>query len=323
MRRHKYYFDFQNLTYQPFKRNFWERILQISGILSISLILSIIVVVLLLFYYDSPTEKRLRREVVTYESKFEVMSKRLDRLKKVVNNLETRDEKIYRVIFEAEPLPDNVRNAGYGGVEHYKELKGLSHSSLVKQTAQKFDKLSKKLYILTKSYDEIAKLASKKKEMLASIPSIQPVPNEDLERVASGFGYRIHPIYKTSKFHEGIDFTAPHGTPIYATGKAQVVKRKYSKRGYGNQLVLNHGYGYKTEYAHLQSFKVKKGETVERGELIGTIGKSGLSTGPHLHYEVRKDGKAVNPINFFHNDLSPREYKKVVKLANRANQSMD
>ncbi len=323
MKKNKYYFDPNLLTYQPYKPNFWERLLQFSGILSLSLLLSIFIIVTLLYYYDSPKERRLKQEVQTYQTKFEMMNKRLSRLKKVVNNLETRDKKIYRVIFEAEPLPENVRDAGFGGVEYYKDLKDLSNSKIIKQTAQNFDKLEKKLFVLNQSYDEIAKLASRKKEMLASIPSIQPIPNEDLEKIASGFGHRIHPIYKTTRFHNGIDFTTPHGTPIYATGKGKVVKKQYSKTGYGNQLVISHGYGYKTEYAHLKSFKVKKGETVERGEQIATVGNSGLSTGPHLHYEVRKDGKAVNPINFFHNDLSPKEYEKIVKLANRGNQSLD
>lgn len=323
MPKTKYYFDPHRLTYQPYKPNFWERLLQFSGILSLSLLLSIFIIVLLFSYYDSPKENKLERKVETYKTRFEVMNKRLDRIKKVVDNLETRDEKIYRVIFEAEPLPENVRNAGYGGIDYQKGLKGLSNSEIISKTSSKFNKLSKKLYVLSKSYDEITKLASKKKDMLASIPSIQPIPNDDLDRVASGYGQRIHPIYKTTRFHEGIDFTAPYGTPIYATGKGEVVKKEYSKKGYGNQLVINHGYDYKTEYAHLKKFKVKRGETVERGELIGTVGNSGLSTGPHLHYEVRKDNKPVNPINFFHNDLSPSDYEKMVKLANRANQSLD
>ncbi len=323
MRKNKYYFDHSRLTYQPYKPNFGERLLQFSGILSLAILLSIFIIALLLSYYDSPEERRLKQEVKNYETKFEMMNERMDRLKKVVDNLEKRDKKIYRVIFEAEPLPENVRNAGYGGVEYYKDLKGLSNSEVIKKTNKKFNKLSKKLYVLTKSYEDITKLASEKKEMLASIPSIQPIPNDDLERVASGFGHRIHPIYKTTRFHDGIDFTAPHGTPIYATGKGKVVTKEYSKSGYGNQLVIDHGYGYKTEYAHLQSFEIKKGQNVERGELIGTVGSSGLSTGPHLHYEVRKDGNAINPINFFHNDLNPKQYEKMVKLANRSNQSLD
>jgi murein DD-endopeptidase MepM/ murein hydrolase activator NlpD len=275
------------------------------------------------YYVDTPEETRLKQEVEEYRRKFQAMQERLDQLNRTMSSLERRDKQIYRSIFEADPLSSAVRNAGYGGVERSADLKGFQYAELVESTRSQLNELSKELHVLTKSYEEITKLASEKQQLLKAIPSIQPIKNKELTRIASGYGKRIHPIYKTTQFHEGLDFTTDIGAPVYATGKGEVVRKDYSKRGYGNQLVIDHGYGYKTRYAHLNEFKAEEGETVKRGEMIATIGNTGLSTGPHLHYEVRKDGKPVNPISFFHNELSPKEYQKVVKLANQANQSLD
>lgn len=319
----KYHFDPYTLTYRHYRPNLGEKILRIGGILSLALLMSIGIFMGMSYYVDTPEETRLKQEVEEYRRKFQAMQERLDQLNRTMSSLERRDKQIYRSIFEADPLSSAVRNAGYGGVERSADLKGFQYAELVESTRSQLNELSKELYVLTKSYEEITKLASEKQQLLKAIPSIQPIKNKELTRIASGYGKRIHPIYKTTQFHEGLDFTTDIGAPVYATGKGEVVRKDYSKRGYGNQLVIDHGYGYKTRYAHLNEFKAEEGETVKRGEMIATIGNTGLSTGPHLHYEVRKDGKPVNPISFFHNELSPKEYQKVVKLANQANQSLD
>ena len=323
MAKVKYYFNPKNLTYEKYKPDFWTRLLRFLGFVSSSLLFSFIIVLILFFFFDSPKEKQLKRELSQFKVQYELMNDKLDQLSQVVKDLENRDQKIYRVIFEAEPIPESIRTAGYGGVERYNSLEGMRNAELVIQSAKKLDKLSKKLYVLSNSYDEIAKLAENKKEMLSSIPAIQPVKNKDLTRLASGYGYRIHPIYKTVKFHEGIDFSAPRGTEVFATGDGIIEDAEYSRRGYGNRIIIDHGFGYKTMYCHLSKFSVKRGQKIKRGELIGEVGSSGLSTAPHLHYEVLKNGKKINPINFFHNDLSPLEYQKVLELANPANQSFD
>lgn len=323
MAKTKYRFNPDTLVYEEYKPHFWENFIKIGGYLSTIAVLSIAVGMLLFFVFDSPREKELERELERYEMKLEVINNEMDQLNQLANNLESRDKKIYRAIFEAEPIPENIRKAGYGGVNYYSDAEKFSNPELIKETQKRLDKLTKEYKVLSQSYKEITQLASKKQEMLGAIPSIQPIKNEELNRIASGYGKRIHPIYKTKRFHEGIDFTASKGASVFATGNGKVIKTEYSRRGYGNQVIIDHGYGYKTMYAHLKDFEVEQGEKVKRGQKIGSIGNTGLSTGPHLHYEVRKKGKKINPINFFHNDLDPEEYEKVVKLANRANQSLD
>ena len=244
-------------------------------------------------------------------------------LSDAVASLQNRDENIYRVIFEADSIPQSVREAGYGGSDRYKHLAGSSNSELLVETARKQETLRKQLYIQSKSYDEIVELVKAKQDMLASIPAIQPVSNKMLKRMASGFGMRFHPIYKTRKMHTGVDFSMPTGSEIYATGKGKVVKVEKMRRGYGYHIIIDHGYNYKTLYAHLNDIKVRKGQRVNRGDVIGTVGNTGTSTAPHLHYEVIKNGKKINPINFFYNDLSPEEYDLMLDIASRHNQSFD
>jgi murein DD-endopeptidase MepM/ murein hydrolase activator NlpD len=241
----------------------------------------------------------------------------------VLKDLQQRDDQIYRVIFEAEPIPAEVREAGYGGINRYKELEGYDNSELMTETSRKVDKLSRQIYIQSKSYDEVFELVKQKTVMLASIPGIQPVSMKGPARVASGYGYRIHPIYKTPMMHEGIDFTAPIGTEIYATGNGVVAKTEYNGRGYGNNVVINHGFGYSTLYGHMSRFNVRPGQRVNRGDIIGYVGNTGSSTGPHVHYEVIKGSSKIDPINFFFNDLSPDEYEMVREKASQQNQSFD
>lgn len=322
-RHKKYVFNPRTLTYEPHQLSWMRRLWVSFSWLSTAFLIAVLLVLLGDRFYDSPKEVQLKRENQQYELQFQLLNQRLDQLSTVVRDLRHRDDNIYRVIFEAEPLPDEIRQPGYGGVAQYQNFKSYDNTEVIAKTTKRLDHLSRSIYGLSKSYDEVVRLASKKKELLASIPAIQPLSNEDLGRVASGFGFRIHPVYKTRVFHDGMDFTAPRGTDVYATGDGVIEKVRYSRRGYGNYIVVNHSFGYKTRYAHLKKSYVKEGQEVKRGEVIGAVGSTGLSTGPHLHYEVLHKGKQVNPINFFHNDLSPQAYTRLLKLANQNNQSLD
>ena len=273
-------------------------------------------------FFDSPKELMLKRENQQYALQQEMMNSRIDQLASVLNEIEDRDDNIYRTIFEAEPIPVEERKAGIGGSDRYRNLKGYENTKRITETAQKLDQLSRELYVQSKSFDDVYKLAKSKEKMLASIPGIQPLSNKDLTRIASGFGYRIHPIYKTLRMHEGIDFTAPIGTPIYATGDGKIERLKSRMSGYGNVVIIDHGYGYETLYAHMNKIIVKPGQKVKRGDIIGYVGNTGRSTGPHLHYEVRKNGKPINPVHFFYQDLTPAEYEKVIEISSRPTQSM-
>ena len=251
------------------------------------------------------------------------MQDKLQQVELVLDDIQQRDDNIYRVIFEADPIPTSIRKAGYGGVNRYKDLEGYNNSELIIATTKKIDQITKQLYIQSKSFDDVIELAKNKAVMLASIPAIQPVSNKNLKQMASGFGIRIHPIYKTQQFHDGMDFTAKIGTPIYATGDGKIAKVERNARGYGNHLIIDHGFGYKTLYAHMSKFKVTIGQKVNRGDVIGYVGNTGLSSGPHFHYEVHKNGEKINPVNFYFNDLTPEQYEKMLEISSQNNQSFD
>ena len=254
------------------------------------------------------------------------MSKDLDKVEAVLTDLQQRDDNIYRVIFEAEPIPSSVRDAGFGGVNKYSQLEDMSNSALVIATAKKLDVISKQAYIQSKSYDEVMKMALNKEKMLAALPAIQPITNKDLKRTSSGWGYRMHPIYKVRKMHWGLDFTAPIGTPIYATGDGTVTEVQGSKRsrvGLGLHVKIDHGYGYETVYGHMNEFNVKRGQKVKRGDIIGYVGNTGGSTAPHVHYEVHKDGRKVNPAYYVFQDLTPQEYDKMIAISTNIGQTLD
>jgi murein DD-endopeptidase MepM/ murein hydrolase activator NlpD len=228
------------------------------------------------------------------------------------------------VIFESEPIPGSIREAGIGGADKYDALKGYSNSDLIIETEKRMDKILGKLYVQSKSYDEVFTLAKNKEQMLSSIPAIQPVNNKDLRRIGSYFGTRMDPFYKVRKFHEGMDFSASVGTEVYATGNGTVVEAaRDATGGYGNLIVIDHGYSYKTVYAHLSRIFVKPGQKILRGQIIGYVGNTGKSTSPHLHYEVRKNGVPLNPIYFFYNDISPEEFAMMLELSKRPSQTMD
>jgi len=274
-------------------------------------------------FFDTPKEKGLIRENQQLITQYEILNNKFGLVEKTLEDLQKRDDNIYRVIFEAEPIPLEMRSAGVGGANRYRDLEGFDNSDLVVETTRRLDKISKQLYIQSKSYDNVIEMAKNKEEMVASIPAIMPISNNDLTRTASGWGWRIHPIYKIRKFHYGMDFTAPTGTEIYVTGDGVVERVETSLRGYGKNIVIDHGFGYKTLYAHLSGFNVRKGQKVKRGDVIGFVGSTGTSTAPHLHYEVYKNNQKVNPVHYYFNDLTPEEYDKMIFISSNSGQSFD
>lgn len=323
MARKKYIFNPQTLEYEEYrtsgKKKFWGVMLYLLST-SVS---AFIIVILIQNFFGSPTERMQSREIEYLKLQYDIMSDKIDDLDILLSELEDRDDNIYRLIFEAEPIPSSVRKAGYGGSNRYMALDGYVNSDMVIDAAKRIDVLSSQLYVQSKSFDEIYEMAKNKSEMLACIPAIMPVKGTDIYRISSHYGHRTDPFYKVTKFHGGIDFSGPIGLGIYATGDGVVSRVEKNKNGYGNNIVIDHGYGYKTRYAHLNSFKVKKGDKVKRGQEIGSMGNTGKSTAPHLHYEVIKNNKTVNPINFFYNDLTPEEYDKILELSQRPSQTMD
>jgi murein DD-endopeptidase MepM/ murein hydrolase activator NlpD len=323
MKKVKYYYNTQSLRYEKYEVPLKTRVLRAVGFISAALVFSLLIVALAYTYLDSPKEKALRREIAELQLQYRNLNQQLDQMATVMEDLQERDDNIYRVIFEAEPMPSSIREAGSGGVNKYRELMNFDNGELMMATSQKLDLIRKQLYIQSKSFDQISELIKGKEQVLASIPAIQPVSNKDLRRIASGFGMRIDPIYKIPKMHEGLDFTAPVGTPVYATGNATVSTVEYSRSGYGNHIILSHRVGYQSLYGHLSRIAVRQGQKVNRGDLIGYVGSTGKSTAPHLHYEVWKNGAKIDPINFFFNDLTPAQYEEMLKLADQSNQSFD
>ena len=323
MAKVKYYYDTKTLSYKRIELSVANKIKKILYFFFGSALIGFLMVVIFLQFFDSPKEKILNREIQQLSSQYKILGNKLKNAEIVLDDLQKRDDNIYRLIFEADPIPKSIRKAGYGGVNRYQDLTGFKNSELVISTSKKIDQVTKQLYIQSKSFDEIIELAQNKTTMLASIPAIQPVSNKDLSRMASGFGNRIHPIYKTRKFHAGMDFSAKTGTPIYATGDGEISKIKRSRKGYGNHVVINHGFGYKTLYAHMSKYIVKKRQKVKRGDIIGYVGNTGTSVAPHLHYEVHKDGKKINPVNFYYNDLTPEQFEKMLLISSQSNQSFD
>lgn len=322
MKKVKYYYNSKSLKYEKYEDSWNLKILRTLGFLSAALVFAATAVFFAYKFLDSPKEKMLKREISMLRTQYKNIDKKMDQMELVLENLAHKDDEIYRVVFEAEPLDKNIRNANYGGTDMYSELSGFSSSDYLLKTAEKLDRLKNKLVVQSKSYDQLLDLVKQKSQMLASIPAVQPIDNKQLDRIASGFGYRIHPIYKVAKLHTGLDFTAPTGTPIYVTGDG-VVKEVISNGGYGLHIIINHGFGFETLYAHMSKTLVKAGQKVARGEKIGLVGNTGLSSGPHLHYEVIKNNEKIDPSNFFYNDLTPEEYEKMLELSKSHNQSFD
>lgn len=323
MKKLRYHYNPRTLNYEKVEERWSVRFARVVGWLSLALLFAVGIVLVYNLYFESPKERYLMHELDKLRLEYELMSRDLDNINEVLADIQQRDDRIYRVIFEADPIPASQRQAGFGGTHYLKRYEGFDNEGLMKDMARKLELVKGKLVVQSKSYDEIARLIKNKEAMLAAIPAIQPVGNKELTRLASGFGYRIHPVYKNMKFHAGIDFTAPQGTEVYATGDGVVTNADAKQRDYGNMVEIDHGFGYQTRYAHLAKISVKVGQQVKRGELIGQVGNTGLSTAPHLHYEVIKDGRFINPINYFFNDLSPEEYERLIEIANTSNQSFD
>ena len=324
MARIKYYYDTETCKYERVKVGTWDIVLSLLGFLSVATVIAIAMVLVYNTYFESPKEAMLKKENDELKLYYDILNTEMDGAKDMLTALQKRDDDIYRVINEAEPIPQTIREGGIGGTERYRNLleEGLEQEELILGTLRKIEGLKKQMYIQTKSYDEIVALAKTKDKMYASIPAIQPITNKELSRLASGFGRRIDPIYKVRRMHWGVDFSAPRGTPIYATGDGVIKKVKTNYGGYGKEILIDHGYGYVTRYAHLSEFNVKRGQKVKRGECIGYVGSTGKSTAPHLHYEVIKDNKKVNPVHYFYNDLNEEEYQKILELSSIENQSL-
>jgi len=319
----KYKFNPETLSYIKVEHNFKARLSRLLILFSVSLVMSVIMVMVFLQFYETPKTRSLKRENQRLATQYDLMFKNLEDVEKVLTDLQERDDNLYRVIFEADPIPNSVRKAGFGGINKYAQLESLDNSELVIKTARKLDIISKQAYVQSKSYDELVKLAMNKEKMLASIPAVMPVSNKDLKRTASGWGFRIDPVYKIRRFHYGMDFSAPIGTEVYSAGDGVIKEVKTSRSGFGRWIVVDHGFGYETLYGHLNEFNVKVGDKVKRGSVIGYVGNAGKSTGPHLHYEVHKNGKPINPQFYYFKDLTPEEYDRMVALSANTGQSMD
>ena len=321
----KYYFDTESLAYRKINPKLSKKLGFIGLFLLASCLFGFLCFVALLnsTYLETPKDRLQAREIETMKLRYAILNKKMDEVADVLNDVADRDNNIYRAYFNTAPIPNEQRKAGFGGENRYKELEGFNNSDLVINTSKRVDAISKELAIQSKSLDEIFKLAKEKNKLLASIPAIQPVKNEALKRIASGFGYRSDPFTKVKKMHEGMDFTASTGTPIFATGDGVVLSADNSKSGFGNHIEINHGFGYLTLYGHLSKYNCRAGQRIKRGDIIGYVGSTGRSEAPHLHYEVHKDGKVVNPINFYYGNISAAEYTAISKLANQENQSLD
>jgi murein DD-endopeptidase MepM/ murein hydrolase activator NlpD len=324
MARIKYYYDTETCKYERVRTKKSDVILNGLGIMMLTMLMAVGLLLLYSNYFESPKELILRNEVKELEFYYGKLNADVEKLENILSNIENRDDNIYRVVLGAEPIEKSVRNAGVGGADRYADIreKDIQHDQLVIGLHEKVDKLRRKLYIESKSQDEVVTMADNKVKMLAAIPAIQPIANKQLIALASGFGHRIHPVYKVKKMHSGIDFAAEIGTPIYATadGKVAVVDVKFS--GYGKMVEVDHGFGYRTRYAHMHDFAVRTGQNLKRGDLIGYVGNTGMSTAPHLHYEVLINNEQVNPVHYFFNDLSASEYEKILELASTENQSL-
>ena len=322
MAKVKYYYDPDTLSYRKInvrKRDKFKN----SIIFALALVLSgLLGFVVLDQVIVSPKERAQNRELENLKLHYELISKRLQETAEVLSDLQERDNYIYRTYFEANPIPEEQRKAGFGGVNKYKSLDGFDNSGMIKDVTKTLDVLSKQMAVQSKSLDEIVNLAKEKEKMLASIPAIQPVKNQDLKRMASGYGMRLHPILKSWRMHNGMDFTSPTGTPIFASGNGKIIRSGRSST-YGNVVYIDHGYGYKTIYAHMSKIVAKRGKTVKRGDLIGYVGNTGRSAAPHLHYEVHKNGRAVNPIYYYYGDLTPEEFMAMQKASQQQSQSYD
>jgi murein DD-endopeptidase MepM/ murein hydrolase activator NlpD len=325
MAKVKYYYDSENLAYRKIITKTRKKIGVVLLFLVASALFGFLSFVVLLNtpYFETPKNRLQAREIENLKLRYAILNKKMDEVATVIDLIEDRDNNLYRVYFNASEIPAAERKLGFKDVNRYAALEGYNNSQLVITTTKRIDVLRKELAIQSKSLDDILKMARAKDKLLAAIPAIQPVRNENLKSMVSGFGYRTDPFTKTRKMHEGMDFTAKTGTPIYATGDGVVERADNTASGFGNHIVIRHGFGYETLYGHLSKYKCRAGQRINRGDIIGYVGSTGRSEGPHLHYEVHKNGKVVNPLNFYYGNISAVEYVAIAQLANQENQSFD
>ncbi|GGG56529.1 M23 family metallopeptidase [Bizionia arctica] len=323
MSKVKYHYDPDTLSYRRIERKKSRTVKYMMLFLLASAIFAFIFIFISSQFIESPREKGLKHELQNAELQLELLNRKMDETETVLASIAERDNNIYRLYFEANPIPDEQRKAGFGGINRYKDLEGFDNSKLIIESHKRIDQLQKQIVVQSKSLDEITKLAEQKEKLLEAIPAIQPVTNEDLTRMASGYGIRTDPFTKARKMHWGMDFTAPRGTPIYASGDGVVVRADNASSGYGNHVRIDHGYGYVSLYGHMYKYNVKKNQKVKRGDIIGFVGSTGRSEAPHLHYEIFKDGERINPLNFYYGSLSAEEFNKLLEHASLENQSLD
>jgi murein DD-endopeptidase MepM/ murein hydrolase activator NlpD len=326
MSKVKYYYDSDTLSYRKIEPKKSRKVTNIALFLTASLLFAFLIVLIVLNtnLINTPKELSQARELRFMELQYELLNKKMKQAEAVLANIEERDNNLYRLYFEANPIPEEQRKAGFGGVNRYRPLDGYNNSDMVINATKRLEILQKQLVVQSKSLDEIAKLGAEKEKFLAAIPAIQPIRNEDLTRMASGYGWRSDPFTKARKFHYGMDFTAPRGTPVYASGDGVVMRADNQSAGFGKHIRIKHGdYGYTSLYAHLSKYNVKKGQQVKRGDLIGFVGSTGRSEAPHLHYEIHKDKERINPINFYYGSLTAEEFQAMLQIATQENQSLD
>ena len=323
MKKIKYYYNTNTLRYEKLETPLRVKLLRVLGFLSASIVTAIIIVSIAYRLFPSTKEKILMQQNEVLLQNYLALDEQTKKLQQQLGELEKRDNEVYRAIFEANPIPDSARAKELELQKEIQLVQGMSQFDLETSILQTLNNLNRRMTTQDKSYSQIARFIKNKAELLACTPAIQPLSNKDLKRIASGFGHRIDPVYKTMKFHAGLDFTAPQGTPIYASANGVVRVAAHLGTGYGNHVVINHGYGYETLYGHMYKVKAKPGQRVKRGEIIGYVGSTGKSTGPHCHYEVHKNGRPLDPVYFFYNDLTPEQFDRIVKMASVSNQSFD
>lgn len=322
MAKEKFYFDQQTLSYEQVEISWRSKLRRFFLFFLSSAFTGLIMFVLFSTAFASPREKDLMQEKRQMEIQYTLLAKQVDEMGLVMRDMQQRDDNLYRAIFQADPIPYDIRSGKSVRTSYYSDLFEQTNSEIVADLTNKVDILKRQMYVQSKSYDETVKIAQKNETKLQHIPAIQPVLNKDLKRMASGYGWRIDPVYHVRKFHHGMDFSAPTGTDVYATGNARVSFSGW-KSGYGNTVMLDHGYGYVTLYAHLSKQLVTKGQEVKRGDVIALVGNTGKSTGSHLHYEVRYKNRPTNPQNYYFKDLSPEQYDQMVQMASNAGRTLD
>jgi murein DD-endopeptidase MepM/ murein hydrolase activator NlpD len=323
MKKVKYFFNTHTLRYEKLETPLRVRLLKVIGFIAASIVTGLLIYTIAFRYFASPREKILRQQNESLQENYTLLIERVNQLELQMDEIENRDNNVYRTIFGASPIPDSARVKDMERRKEVKLVQSMGEDALIISINTQLNRLALLEAYQLKSFDEITRLVKNKEVWLASIPSIQPISNKNLTRIGSGFGYRIDPVYKDRRAHKGVDFTSPLGTPIYATGDGKVVDAGFSTGGHGNRVVINHGFGYQTLYGHMYRIKARVGDEVKRGEVIGYVGSTGKSTGPHVHYEVHHNGVEVDPIYFFYNDLSPAQFDRILKLAATSNQSMD